>query len=134
MIYDARVGEDLWGGLAGFEPVGSDPVAFRSAEIVDVPRGLEIVDIYAVDTEKLGEGLINWRGNILADHPRLELQPVSDVLLSDDQAGRWQLLVHFRARKRGRHLTGGVRVEYEVDGRTGAEEFVYVIGADSSAG
>ncbi len=121
------VGQVAWVGLNSLQVHGNKPVQLRSAQILGVPDGMEVMGVWAVDRRELGHGLISARGDLKCRYPRLNLHPVPEVVLQPGETD-WFLVAKIKATALGSFETKGVRVDWRVGRREGSRTYDDVAG------
>jgi hypothetical protein len=96
-------------------------VRIRAVKLLGVPKGLEVIGVYAVRAE----------GGILGSGTRFNraaLHPVTDASFDPGKPERWYFLANIRARRPGSYLTKAVDVSWTAGHRRGHTTFNYGIG------
>ena len=118
-------------GVTLDEVEGPDTVRILSVRPVRKSAALELVDVVAFKPSELGAAIVAdvypppaFSGHFFRPHP------LSDVVLQPGSAPDWQILVALKSGSIGLHTISGLRVTYEIRGKTHSQVWAHTLELD----
>jgi len=93
------------------------------AEMMDVPDGVTINGVWAINTVGKGGSVGAARGAQSAAELRPQFRPVGEVVLDPRRPSEWYLVVECHLTRSGDFTIPGYRLTYELDGRRRSQVF-----------
>lgn len=118
-------------GIQGLLVEGDQPVMLESAELLEVPEGVEVIDVVALNPAGFPpedpSWILTWQGDLREEG--YTTRPVQAVELHPGSTDtQWQLVVQVRSDVPGEYQLRGVRVRYRTpDGRTGFRDYPHTL-------
>lgn len=110
-------------GFQGFGAHGKERIYFESAELVGVPRDVEVVAIWALNVEEAGEAIGVLRDGL--DRERYRRRAITEIVLTPGQPEAWEVIATLRGAGTGRLRIQGLRIRYRAGARSATQFYPY---------